>query len=479
MVGGKTSELYAPTEYQYGDGFQAKVVGLCLRDPGFLQSHRDVVQPAYFSRQQLGTIAHLIIEYFKKHYNVPTRDAVITMVHDYARDYGGANPGEVLSGLLAWVDTIYAFDLTDSEFVTDHVVQFGQRQAFKAAIGKGLDMLEKREEDLSRFREVFDEALRVGTVKDLGMDFASVALALPELFANDPIYGLRQKVPTGLEVLDQRLFGGVGTGEVCIVAGTPGRGKTTLLVNMAKHAAQWFRATEQCKTVIYFTLEGGMKEPDILLKLAGSMTGVPMNAILSGSPYYTERMQSQLERLWVKGALHVKYFAPGTVAVEDLRWYVANLVSRDGVEPGAIFVDYGDKLKDMRDDRYSDAGTIIDRFTTIGDKFHCPVFNGSQINRDHSMEWTVGGEGLAESWLKYANADVVLTLNQTPDEYSEGVMRVFMAKVRKGQGMGTIYCHWSGDSALMYSMTKEETEEQKKRHPPEDYRPQSKGKKGR
>jgi replicative DNA helicase len=406
----------------------------------------------------------LVIGYFKKHYLIPTHESALAMVYEYAQSYGGINPGELLSSLSVWLEHAYTVELSDAPFITERIVQFGQHQAIKAAIGMGLDMLESHDDNLNKLRQIFDDALRVGSTRNMGTNFMAIAEMLPQLMLEDPVYGSKKKVPTGLIALDQTLFGGMGAGEVVVIAGPPGRGKSTLMINMAKKAANHFKLINSGKSVIYITLEGGLKELDIAVKFGASLTGIPINDIAAGVPIYYEKIQQQMNFLGPKSIM-IKYFSPGTVGTEDLRWYVANAMSLEGIVPGLIVIDYADKLKGMELDSYKGAGQIYDSFTSIGDKFECPIVTGSQINRSWAEEEVIDGRGLADSWLKLANADIVITMCQTRDEHAAGIVRLYMAKVRKGEDSGTIYCHWNGASACIWEMTQSETIEYQQNRP--------------
>ena len=452
--------VFDPDYFNLGEGFQVKLIALCLRDPGFLQSHLDVLKPHYFENGHLSVLESLVLDYFSKHYIVPSHEAIVATVHEYARQYGGDKSSELLGLLGSWLDHVYTVDLSDSAFITEKVVEFGQRQAIKVAIGEGLDMLEKRDKDLGKLRQIFDDALRVGSSRDMGTDFGKVALNLPQMMMNDPVYGIKNKVPTGFYALDKNLMGGIGAGEVMVVAGPPGRGKSTVMVNIGKRAAQHFRSVNSNKSVIYVTLEGGMKELDIAAKFGACLTGVQINDIASGNPVYQSKVVDVLQGLG-PNSIRIKYFSPGSVGAEDLRWFFANLMSMESIDPGLIIIDYADKLKGMEDSRYLEAGRIYDQFTGIGDKFKCPIITGSQINREWSGEETIDMRGLAESWLKGANADVIVTLNQTKEEHAAQVMRLFLAKVRKGADHGIIYCHWVTANALCWELSQQEVNDLK------------------
>jgi replicative DNA helicase len=449
----------SPNQFSLGEGFDRKVLALCLRDPIFFQSHVDVIKPHYFENSDISTLIFLISQYYSEHFIIPTHEAINAQVYEHGKKYGGQRVDDLIKRLLYWVDSSYIADLSDSQYITDKMVAFGQQAAIKKALDDSITIVEKGDpNDIGKLRQIFDDALRVGSTRDTGTFFGEVAPNLSEIMLNDPVYGIKNKVPTGFSLIDTALMGGLGVGEVMVIAGRTSIGKSTIMVNIAKHAAYHFKSINSTKSVIYFTLEGGMKELDIHIKLAASMTGVSINEILSGKPEYKEKIQEHLRYIGNR-SIKVKYFPPSTIDTEQLRWNIANMISIDGIEPGLIIVDYADKFKGMDENMYLQAGKIYDSLTAMGDRFKCPFITGSQINKEWSHQDISDVRGLDKSYLKSANADVVITLNQTEEEFKAGLMRLFLAKVRKGESHGIVYCHYSGPYSCVWQCSTSEIQQ--------------------
>ena len=73
-------------------------------------------------------------------------------------------------------------------------------------------------------------------------------------------------VPTGFKDLD-RLLGGLQQSDLIILAGRPGRGKTSLLMSIALNAAKTYR-----KRVAVFSLE--MSNEQLVQRLVAQETGI-------------------------------------------------------------------------------------------------------------------------------------------------------------------------------------------------------------
>lgn len=441
-------------QWPYGDAFQVKVLAHCLKDSTFLPRHNDVIMPSYFQREQLNALAYLITSYFKKYQSVPTYEALSTQVTTYVSTYGGDRAPEMFRDLTEWMDAIYQLELTDGDFIHDKAIEFGRRQALKKAIAESLTSLENpKAVDFVDIQSNFDGVFQLGAEKDFGVDWHEIAPKLPVLLNEDTTYGRKYKVPTGFISLDQRLSGGMGAGEIAIIAGPPGKGKSTFLVNLGKAASRHFKEKANDKVVVHVTLE--LKQPDISLMYSSCVTGVPRNDVITSAGEYDSKL-ARFAPLFAH--IRIKYFSPGSISTNDLKWWLVNMQSIDKVTPGLIIVDYADKLKGGESDRYRGMGEIYTSLIAIGDRFQCPIWTGSQINREWSEEETITGKGLADSFQKKMDADLVITLNQTMKEHENKICRLYLDKVRRGEGQGMVWCNYQKDKAVIWEMTPEELE---------------------
>jgi hypothetical protein len=192
---------------------------------------------------------------------------------------------------------------------------------------------------------------------------------------------------------------------------------------------------------------------DIGLMYGANITGIARDSIIVEKDRYIQQLVGQAPFF---NEIYIKYFSPGTITVQDLRWWLINLQSIQQVTPGLIIIDYADKFKGVEDDRYNAMGDVYTQLIALGDRFACPIWTGSQINREWSHTDIITEQGIADSWQKIAHADLVLTLSQTKDERKDKKCRLYTAKVRRGEGQEEILCHHRGDLSAIWEMTNEE-----------------------
>lgn len=448
--------------WNFGTEFPSRVLSCILRDPDFLRETYQVVEPHYFRDSDLVTLSKLVVDYFRKYGDIPDRDTLVALIHQAAetRDRDGALG--FISTLMDWLNILYNKEPSDPNYLKDLLIHFGRRQAIIRAMNVTLGKLEEdRPEDgdrtIDEIQAAFNAAFAVGSdPNDHGTTFSEIAPRLPDIIQHDQLYGHLNKVPTGIDEVDKVLNGGLGIGEIGVIAGPPNRGKTTILSNLAYRAAVHFSERAMVsgnppKAVVFVTLE--MHENDIAIKLSAIASRVPINDIVTQKELYASGIASSMSTM---SPVKIKFWSPGTAAVEDVKWYLSNLSHIHKTVPGLLVLDYADRLRGGEDDRFRGMGQIYDQLIALGNKFQMPVWTGSQINRAEADAKTIRSTGIAESWKKIEAADVVITLNQTEEEYEMGLMRWFMAKVRRGKRGDTFFLRLDAPRATVRRLTQSE-----------------------
>jgi replicative DNA helicase len=95
-------------------------------------------------------------------------------------------------------------------------------------------------------------------------------------------HGVLPGIPTGLIDLDELLGGGAQDSDLLLIAGRPGQGKTSLLLQIMKNAARYTAHQKTFhKRVAMFSLE--MPERDVILRLISQLTGIDSQLLRSGN----------------------------------------------------------------------------------------------------------------------------------------------------------------------------------------------------
>ena len=98
--------------------------------------------------------------------------------------------------------------MNDTEFVKNEFLDFCKNQKLKNAIMQSVDFLKGGQYD--SIKRIVDDALKAGTARDMGHDYArDIELRMSET--------ARDTVGTGWEVIDDLTNGGLGPGELGVI----------------------------------------------------------------------------------------------------------------------------------------------------------------------------------------------------------------------------------------------------------------------
>lgn len=226
-------------------------------------------------------------------------------------------------------------------------------------------------------------------------------------------------IPTGLELLDDKLGGGVAAGELATVLAPTSGGKSSLLSFMAAQAVLLH------KKVWYATLE--VTEADIRGKIE--------RCLLRSEKINGKAWEKEGRRLSKSGArLQVFETPPHTISADDL----------DGIVPDdvdVVFVDYADYLRAPNDApglSYENLGHIYTTLKSLALSRKISVWTASQVNRAAYEADEIYTQHVAESLKKMMVCDIGISVNQNRAEQDPDVDthncvgRLFIAKNRGG-----------------------------------------------
>jgi replicative DNA helicase len=251
-------------------------------------------------------------------------------------------------------------------------------------------------------------------------------------------------VATGFSKLDH-MTAGMHPGDLIIVAGRPGMGKTAFAMNVATNAC---RSREERVPVVVFSLE--MPAEQLVQRMLCS------EALLDASSLRTGRIPKDG---WPKFAQAAGVLADLPIWIDDspaltvmeLRSKARRLKAESGL--GLIVVDY---LQLMRagirtDNRQEEISEITRQLKVLAKELAIPVIALAQLNR--GVESRAGKDkrpqlsDLRESGAIEQDADTILFIYREEmynrdDPALEGVAEVIIGKQRQGP-TGTVRCRFS------------------------------------
>lgn len=416
-------------KYKFTEQFQTLVVACLLQDPVLLGEARDAIRPEFFVSYAEQEIVRMLVEFYDRYMQKPSRDVLLQGLHDRASRLGWDTKDR--DRLIEHLHTIYTYPLqtADIKHVKDQVSQFGKIQALKGAMLESIAVVDDYDRGdekakLESIEQKIQKALTVGSTKNLGISLSTVMQDMQSLCATHDLASIDKRVLTGYPIIDKCLKGGLGGGELAFVIAPSNRGKSMVLVNLAAAA---FRAG---KRTIYFTFE--MKEPEVASRMAACLTGCTIEQVQAGDLAYRQKI-GEIKFILDQRNCRVIYVKPADATPANLRAILMKIETLEGWKPQAIFVDYMDEMpvaptKD--DDDYNGYGKIASDLLSIAVDYQCPVWTASQVNRqgyegDPSLHTT------GRSMQKIDKAEFVITIILDRDKF---ILKIL--KNRRGPGVG-------------------------------------------
>ncbi len=145
------------------------------------------------------------------------------------------------------------------------------------------------------------------------------------------------------------------------------------------------------------------------------------------------KKQNNLKRLFRGGDIRVLAVPAYSLTVEALDIELDRLLQQEQYVPDVIIVDYADIMSPSdKSDYRNQLDGIWKRLRGLAQKRKAVVFTASQSGRA-SIDKNVDSKDIAEDIRKLAHITSMVSLNQTPIEKKEGILRLKQLAVREGE----------------------------------------------
>jgi replicative DNA helicase len=394
---------------QYGVGFQVKVLSSLLRHKEFLQNIHDILEEEYFDNPAHKWIIEEILKYHYKYHTTPSLDALQVEVKKI--------DNEVLKvSVIEQLKEAYKASNEDQEYVEQEFANFCKNQQLKKALMSSVDLLEKGQYDDIRY--LIDSALKAGMDKNLGHEYEKDTET--RYRAED-----RNPIPTPWPHVNELLQGGLGAGDVGIIFGNPGGGKSWMLTALGA------MPVSLGYTVAHYTLE--LSEGYMGRRYDATFTGLKVQEL----GLHRTEVNEMIEKL--KGKLIIKEFSMGKASISSIESHIQKMTDL-GTRPDLVIIDYVDLLKSKRKsiDRKDEIDDIYISTKALARDLKLPIWTVSQVNRAGAKDDVIEGDKAAGSYNKIMIADFAMSLSRKRLDKMNGTGRAHIMKNRYG-GDGMTY----------------------------------------
>jgi len=391
---------------QYGNAFQVKVLSTLLTNKNLLINIRDSIDPSYFDNDAHKFIVETIIKYFDKYHTIPT----LAVLHVEVKKI----ENEVLKiSVIEQLKEAYKSTEDDLKYVEEEFAAFCKNQQLKSALIESVDLLNVGAYD--DIRRLIDKALKSGEDKNVGHIYSK---DLESRYRDDD----RNAIPFPWDTFNELTQGGMGKGDLILMFGNPGGGKSWVVT-----ACGAFAAALGFK-VLHYTLELG--EGYVGKRYDAVFTGIPVDQLTKRR----KEVESFFEKNPLKGNIVIKEYSPKRASLETISAHIQQLERQENFKPDLIIIDYLDLLKVNRG-RKERKEEIDDTYTEakgLAKELQIPIMSPSQANRSGAKNKILEGDNAAGSYDKIMIGDIIISLARRRQDKLANTGRFHWMKNRFG-----------------------------------------------
>jgi len=377
-----------------------------ITDPELYIRCKGITQPQYFNNDENQAVVRFLDEHSNDHTTLPT----IAQIKAVTGKKG-----------LEKLDDI---NESHSDWFLKEYETFVRHKAIEAVILNSVDLV--KDHRYGEVEKAVKEAVQIGLVKNLGTDYFHDPVSRLEAIKNNS--GM---ISTGWRDVDNKLYGGLNRGEICIFAGQSGAGKSLFLQNMGVNWAQLGL------NVVYITLE--LSENLCGMRLDAMIAGVETRGVLKDVENVAMKVKNFYRKY--KGDLRLKQLPNGCTA-NDIRAYVKELEVQTGRKVDAILVDYLDLMMPVSarvspSDQFIKDKFVSEELRNVAVELNILLVTASQLNRGSYEEVEFDPSHIAGGISKVNTADNVIGIFTSQAMRESGRYQIQFMKTRSSSGVGS------------------------------------------
>lgn len=396
-----------------GIEFQYRLVHSFMDDKKFFGDVQDIVEANMFTDVNLRNFMCSLKDFYSKYEHVPSYDMIgIEMRHK-------AKTVQDEEFITATIDKVINTTCEGSDSIKIKAQRFFRQQNFARINNKITELLKIG--DLDRFEEIeemWQKALSAGNRDEIGIGLTD---NMEEVLSED----YRNTIATGIDGIDKTLEGGLGKGELAVIIGPSGYGKTSMTTAICNYAAK-----NKYKTV-QIVFED--KEKQIQRKHYGKITGIEARNL--SKPENVDNVKNMIrESTDYNEYLKIKKFNTGEVSPIQIRAYLKRLINI-GFKPDIVVVDYFECLAASKNfkDVWSGEAHTMRQLESLASDLDIALWVPTQGTKDSLSAEIVTMDKAGGSFKKMQIAHIVISIARTPEDIENDRATIAILKNRAGK----------------------------------------------
>lgn len=386
--------------------FAPLILSCMMKDGKFLPSCRRIISEDCFVVPAHRRVAEVILGLYDDYGEPPDVGVVRDAVRSSYRSNPGSDDAKTRNAVLSLLEEVG--DVDSNGWVKDRVIKWAKWTRISQVMGACASY-----DDPDDFMADLREA---SSVVDEGSEFTRASQARVVTEEENP------PVPSPWQWLNHRLMGGPRLQDFCVVLSFINVGKTTTMINIARHAAAYGHK------VVYFTFEDG--ERKIRSRMMQSICGMTRQEMLVDR----DRAESMNRRFFEKtgGEVFIRDLAINRHGVSDAADMIKSLEDSTGEKVDVAVTDYADMFRPSRSrkDSWQEYHETYNACKEMARDLNLLHWTASQVGRDREGKEIIMMGNVSGSIGKMTSPDLVLGFGQSMEDQRVNIINMYTAKVR-------------------------------------------------
>lgn len=415
----KTSLKYLGEEYQY------KLVKEFMEDKSCFKDLAPIIDQNMFTGQYLRMYVGTMLDYFKKHNDVPSYASMETELRQKSHTQADI---EICEGVIRKIKETSS---EGSDQTRELATKFFKQQNIIKAANEMLRLAGNGDlENYDRCEELLKNALNTGNHEDY--EETRLFDNMEDVLSND----FRVTIPTGVGKIDEVLNGGLGKGELGCIVGPSGFGKSSLTTAMALYAAGYKSQQNDFKgfKVLQIVFEDRLKQ--IQRKHYSRITQV--EACNLSNEEYAEQVKEILDnyedRETLQNNLRIIRIKSGEKSIDFIRSIVQKHINQ-GFRPDLVIIDYFECIKltgPSTMSKWDKEGFIMRKIESMANELNVGVWVPVQGNRDSINAELVTMDNAGGSLGKIQISHIIMSITRSMEDIADNKATISILKNRAG-----------------------------------------------
>ena len=414
-----------------GIDFQYKLAKIFVEDSKFFEDVAPIVDQNAFNDSLLRTFIGTLKDYYSREGVVPSYEMLNVILREKAKTNNELEEADELIKKLKFETSLEGYI-----FVKDVALKFFKQQNLIRVANKILDIAGKG--DIDRYEEcqkLLDDAAMAGQEDDFGYDIYQLQ---DKALAND----YTVSIPTGIDMLDETLGGGLDKGKIGLLIAPAGFGKTSFTTAIDSYAATY--KCDMNNNMGYKVLQIYFEDDDV------DITRKHYSRITQREARFMKRLDkperdeiaellnNHPDKELLKQNLRLKHFKTGTKSATDIEIFVKRLIN-SGFKPDLISIDYFECLAPEKggystDTEWTREGVTMRKLENMAKDLDCAIWVPTQGTKDsmNSPE-VVRMDQASGSAKKVHVAQLILSIARAIDDIDKSRAVIGILKNRSGK----------------------------------------------